>query len=875
MLKGQKKVYRERLLYEGLLTWASKEPERTAIYGIDRKVSYGQLLADSLGLCRTLLDMGVRPGDRVIVNLKRGIPQIETILGVLLAGGVYVPVGAHQPPERVKSIAEQSCAKVVVSGELEPAEGSLEDIAEIFPESEAYIIFTSGSTGKPKGVRISHKAAMNTIDCVNDYFGVDKDDTAIAVSQMDFDLSVYDIFGMLSAGGSIALLSDDAAKEPQVWKERIVSCGVTLWNSVPALFDMLVTSFEGREVFGTLKKVFLSGDWVPLDIFARMKQVTPGASLVAMGGAIEASIWSNYHVVTGIDNSWTSVPYGVPLADQSFIIMDENGSEVTDGSTGELWIGGKGVAIGYTDEELTRASFVEYAGERFYRTGDYGRLMENGEMEFCGRRDQQVKLNGFRVEIGEIERVLAGYEGVAKAAAAVTEDKHIAGGIVPAIGNGKPASDKEYPLTYAENSDTAQMRQVVADVLNGAEVCGEYAELAGFYRNFAESGSRKMPESPYMKRLMERRDVLSGILSGRESVHQILEDDVLSPEAAAFSDPETVAALEKMVQEIKGYCNGKTDIRAALVGSQRGLAAEYLLENLSGISLDVITSGSAFTMQTSERVRRFENCSVIRVDVLADYHKLYAGYDIVVSVHGLHTYEDETMAGRIHAFLLKNGGKLYAIEQTMLRPEAYLTSMLIENGFSRLCIRRKRTMNPMLPAEEWTEILENCGLTGGVITGDSNVYLSGFANENTALSPEDLAEYASQRLPYYMVPQKIYIVPEWNYSSNGKVKKDFYITSSDSSDEAAESFEEMEAEVAEMFRNVLKKENVQRSKSFFEMGGDSLLLTRLLTMIKDRYQMDYSMKDAYDKPYIPEFAEKISDFISGCTDFAAIEEGEI
>lgn len=871
MLKGQTRNYKEKLLYEGLLLQAAENPGKIAVFSQDREVTYGALLKSSLGICRALQNRGVRPGDRVVVNLKRNIEQVETIIGVLLAGGVYVPVGTHQPEHRLKSIAEQSGARLVISEPVEPAEGMAEDIKKVSPDSEAYIIFTSGSTGKPKGVRLSHKAAMNTIDCVNEYFSVTGNDRVLAVSQIDFDLSVYDMFGMLAVGGSIVLLTNDTAQEPTAWKERIISCGVTLWNSVPALFDMLLTSFEGRETFPTLKKVFLSGDWVSLDIYERMKKISSNMVLVTMGGATEASIWSNYHIVEGISKDWTSVPYGVPLADQRFAIMDENGCEVADGTVGELWIGGKGVAIGYTDKEITMESFIEYAGERFYRTGDYGRLKENGEMEFCGRRDQQVKLNGFRVEMGEIERVLAGFEGIAKTAAVVTEDKHIVGGVVPVLGNGKYISNREYPLTADDSDESAQVRQIIAKVLENADVSLKYRELTDFYRDFSENGRKAQPINGYMKYLDGKSGLLSDILSGRAEAHRILEDDTLSPESGAFSDPDTQAVLEKLVQQMRSDCDG-IEVKMALVGTQRGLFAEYILENFIDISLDVIVSGGTFEQQTVQRLSRFKNAQVIRINRLPDYSRIYAIYDVVLSIYGLHTYVDEAMAGRISAFLLKEGGKLYVVEQEMLRPEAYLTSMLIEKGFSGLNMRRKRTRNPMLPAEEWIGILKSCGLSGGEVMRRSNAYLLALTNDNTPVFSEKLAEYVEKRLPYYMIPQKIYVLPDWEYSANGKVKKDFCI-SADTEKSSGDKFEGMAAQVADMFRQVLKKEQVWAGRSFFEMGGDSLLLTRLLTIIKDRFQMDYSMKDAYDKPYIGEFAERIEQFMlnGGC----AIEEGEI
>jgi yersiniabactin nonribosomal peptide synthetase len=291
------------------------------------------------------------------------------------------------------------------------------------PGSLAYVIYTSGSTGEPKGVQVSHAAAWNTIVDVNERFGVTGADRVLAVSALDFDLSVFDLFGLLSVGGSVVLVDEVDRREASAWVELVELHGVTVWNSVPALLDMALVAGSGRRGWaGSLRVVLVSGDWVGLDLPSRLWEQVSGCRFVALGGATEASIWSNwFEVDAGWDSvGWRSVPYGWPLAGQVFRVVDGRGRDCPDWVVGELWIGGAGVAAGYRNDPVrTAAQFVEVGGVRWYRTGDVGRYRPGGLLEFLGRRDFQVKVRGHRIELGEIEAALVGHPQVDRAVAVV------------------------------------------------------------------------------------------------------------------------------------------------------------------------------------------------------------------------------------------------------------------------------------------------------------------------------------------------------------------------------------------------------------------------------------------------------------------------
>ena len=289
----------------------------------------------------------------------------------------------------------------------------------------AYTITTSGSTGTPKAVAMRHRSVANLVDWFNRRNAVTTSDVLLQVSAFTFDLSVYDVFGVLAAGGSLLLVPDQDLAEPDRVLDALLGHGVTLWNSAPAALSVLLPLLPARAATGrdTLRRVFLSGDWVPLSTPADLAREFPTAQLVALGGATEACVWSNDFVVTDVDPEWTSIPYGHPMQNARYYVLRADGSPCAVGEPGELHIAGECVAAGYlNDPELTSARFLPDPwtadpAERMYRTGDRARWTSAGWVEFLGRLDHQVKVRGFRIELGEIEQVAQRLPGVREAVA--------------------------------------------------------------------------------------------------------------------------------------------------------------------------------------------------------------------------------------------------------------------------------------------------------------------------------------------------------------------------------------------------------------------------------------------------------------------------
>ena len=448
------------LLHTPFLKQVAERPGQIAVCTPKRRLTYLEAYRYACRIEGELLRAEVKPNDLVAVMMEKGWEQIVAVLGIHLAGGAYLPIDPELPAERQRFLLEHAQVKVALTqsavrnrlsvpasvevfevDQLKPADagaGAPEDRRRQKPEDLAYVIYTSGSTGVPKGVMIDHLGALNTVLDVNQRFSVGPNDRTLAVSRLSFDLSVYDVFGLLAAGGTIVMPAADLAYDANHWAELILAEKVTLWDTVPALLQLLVDQAGKPELLGdSLRVAMMSGDWIPLGLPDQVRRALPKVNVVSLGGATEASIWSILFPIGKVDPNWKSIPYGKAMLNQSFHVMKQDFGPCPTWVPGQLYIGGVGLAKGYLhDEQKTSASFVVNStnGERLYRTGDLGRFLPDGNIEFLGREDFQVKVQGYRIELGEIEARLQEYPGVDLCIVIVREDtpgeKRLAGYVV-------------------------------------------------------------------------------------------------------------------------------------------------------------------------------------------------------------------------------------------------------------------------------------------------------------------------------------------------------------------------------------------------------------------------------------------------------------
>jgi amino acid adenylation domain-containing protein len=429
-----------RLFHEHFEEAARARPRAIAVESQTSAVTYAELDAEANRLAHALRARGAGPGVRVGICLERGVPLVSALLGVAKSGAAYVPLDPAYPAERLQKIAED-CAPALVVTQAEYADRFKGELVLVgvtdlsafpctplerisTPTDDCYVIYTSGSTGNPKGVVLQHRAVVNTCEWVTRELGIGPGDRLLFVTSPCFDLSVYDVFGALGAGATVIVAEQSLLLDPQALAATLLERGVTVWNSAPAMLELVMPFLTRETADPRLRLVMLSGDFIPLALVAKLRAAFPNATLLSLGGATEAAIWSNFHEIGRIEPDWVSVPYGRPLQNCRYYALDARLEPVPIGAVGELYIGGACLARGYLNQpELTTAKFVpdpfaSDPGARLYRTGDLVRYFEDGEIEILGRADQQVKIRGYRIELWEIEAALADLPEVSQAVCA-------------------------------------------------------------------------------------------------------------------------------------------------------------------------------------------------------------------------------------------------------------------------------------------------------------------------------------------------------------------------------------------------------------------------------------------------------------------------
>src|SRR6266568_1229675 len=429
---------REQCLHRLIEQQTARGPDRLALLSDEGTLTYGQLEHRANQLARYLQRQGVLGGSLVGVLLDRSLDTVVALLAILKAGAAYVPMNVTDPSVRIATILRRAGINTVISKRLyavlladgvqrvvlvdEQAESIAAEAATHPPaidscsDDVAYVIFTSGSTGEPKGVVVRHKPVINLIEWAKNSFGFTELDRVLFINPLGFDLSVFDVFAFLAYGGSIRIVSEQDRLDPTCLARLLLQERITFWNSAPAYLEFVMPGLRtlaGGMGVDTLRLVFLSGDWIPVSLPGAVRAVFPNAQVIGLGGATEATVWSNYYPIGEVDPAWTSIPYGRPIQNARYYILDERLQPCPSGTPGHLYIGGECLSSGYLNApDLTNSRFLpdpfhERSDMTMYHTGDMARFADDGTIEFLGRVDNQVKIRGFRVELGEVEAGLA------------------------------------------------------------------------------------------------------------------------------------------------------------------------------------------------------------------------------------------------------------------------------------------------------------------------------------------------------------------------------------------------------------------------------------------------------------------------------------
>ena len=421
--------------------WVRRQPDAIAVRSAAGSLSYAELNAYSNRIARALRAADVGPEVTVGISTMRGPDMVAAVFGVLKAGGAYVPIEPGLPAGRAGNILDDAGIELMLTTSdrvgWQPPAGLLTIDVDLLaadpgrdtanpplvsrPEHIAYVIFTSGSSGRPKGVAVTHRPVRNLIDWCHRTHLFGPGDLGLCVTSLGFDLSVFDLLGLLGLGAAIYIANEQQRKDPELLAELLLAEPITFWNSAPTTLTQLaplLVGHAGEPGTADLRLVYLSGDYTPLTLPDQIRAVFGGAEIVSLGGATETTVWSNYFPVGEIDPSWVSIPYGRPISNARYYILDEALRPCPINVEGDLFIGGQCLSAGYYRQpELTRDRFIPdpfgAAGGIMYCTGDRASYYPDGVISFRGRSDSQVKLRGFRVELEEIEHRLRQHHAVA------------------------------------------------------------------------------------------------------------------------------------------------------------------------------------------------------------------------------------------------------------------------------------------------------------------------------------------------------------------------------------------------------------------------------------------------------------------------------
>lgn len=862
----------EGLLHTLFAAQAIERPMQPAVISRERVLTYEELSHCAHRLGRRLQHLGARPNSLVAVVLEKGWEQVAAVLGILESGAAYLPIDPDLPRERVRYLLENGRVDLVLThSRLDRelawpdgiqrlcvddeafAEGDAPALAPVQgPQDLAYVIYTSGSTGLPKGVMIDHRGAVNTIVDINRRFGAGPEDRVLALSALSFDLSVYDIFGTLAAGGTIVIPEPAESRNPAHWAELMRNHRVTIWNSVPALLQMLVEFAVGAgDVLPrSLRLALLSGDWIPVTLPGQARALVDGLEIISLGGATEASIWSILYPIGEIDPARKSIPYGRPMVNQQFQVLNAALEPCPVWAPGQLYIGGIGLAVGYWgDEEKTQASFLvhPHTGQRLYRTGDWGRYLPDGNIEFLGREDFQVKVGGHRIELGEIEAALAQHPAVRAGVVVAAGEPQGNRRLVAYVVADRPQSPAGVNLPA--DFQLPSLEGILLDPIERLEF------------KLGKPGLRK-PSTGEQQILLTRPDVDEAAYAARRSYRAFLQQPIALQQLS-----ELLSCLLHV--HIEGAAS-----RKARYGS----------------------AGSLYPVQTYLYVKPN------RVEGLAAGTYYYHPHDHTLIL----LWPDAYIDGSVHvptnrALVDASAFSIFLIAQmNAIQPmygeyarhyaaiEAGLMTQLLEMsapaqhvGLCQMGGLEFQRVRHLFSLDDGHVLLHS--LVGGGIeprqmeTAALREPATAMASETPAEMPlvAELRNFLRTKVAGYMVPSAIVLLDALPLTSNGKADRKALLSLGIATPQTAAPYiaprNELERTIASVVRQVLHLEQVGVHQSFFELGANSVELVQVHRELRNVLQRELPVVEIFKYPTISALAEYLGQTTE---DTAVLEESQ-
>jgi amino acid adenylation domain-containing protein len=853
----------DALLHSLFTAQVRQRSQKAAVVTRTRTLSYEELFQRSNQVGHRLRQLGATPNQLVAVVMEKGWEQIVAVLGILASGAAYVPIDPGLPQERLFYLLENSETQIVLTqswlnDKLDWPSGIVrlcidnEDLAQESkeplepvqkPDDLAYVIYTSGSTGLPKGVMITHCNVANVVVHTNQRFNVGSQDSILALTALNHDLSVYDIFGLLSAGGTIVMPDACSVKDPAHWAELMVRYQVTLWNSVPAMMEMLVDSVEERAkaLPLSLRLAILGGDWLPVSLPNRLKALVPGIQILSIGGPTETTIWNIGYLIEEVDPAWKSIPYGRPMANSKYYILNEALEDCPVWVPGQMYCAGTQLARGYwRNEEKTRANFITHprTGERIYCTGDLGRYLPDGNIEFLGRVDFQIKIRGHRIEAGEIEAMLTQHPAVR--AAVVTaigkeqNQERLVAYVVPeeklAPSNQQSSPEKK----LAEAYEPGQLEGVLVDPVERIEF---KLKQLGLRQLQPTQSSIELPKPEF-------DEFLTQAYLQRQSYRQFLDKPIPLKQLGEF--------LSCLLQ-IKVDGSPLPKYRYASAG---GLYPVQTYLYIKPNRVEGLEAGFYYYHPADHRLILLSAASVMKSSV-------YIGKNQPVFERSAFSL---FLIGQLNAIAPMYGE---LTKDFCLLEAGYISQLLMETapeheiGLCPIGSLEFEELGDLFNLES-SQILLHSFVGGGIDPVCTKQWLEPTTSQNQ--KPEsitdELRDFLQQKLPDYMVPSAYVLLNALPLTANGKVNR-LALPAPESlypqkSEPSVRPKTELEQLIAGVWQEMLQQEFVGIHDNFFELGGNSLLMVKTQLKLQEILGQEIPIIELFNSPTIHSFAKYLS-----------------
>ncbi|MES2732835.1 MAG: amino acid adenylation domain-containing protein [Bacteroidota bacterium] len=864
---------------------AAQTPDKVALVYHGIRFTYAQLNAAANALAHYLRETyQLTPDSLVGLMVNRSERMIIGILGVLKAGAAYLPIDPTYPADRKAYMLSDAGVNVLLTdsdllfdisffqGEIFALDIQLSGLPEIetnpLPLSKtedlAYVIYTSGSTGKPKGVMIEHRGNVNMSSDQVRQFGITADDKVLQFASLSFDASVSEIFMAFYAGATLVLLDKSTIDNTALFEQYLQKHEVTVVTLPPVYLRALdKASLTGLRVIITAGEAAYVDDALACSQFCQYYNAY---------GPTETSVCVSLYAVSEKDADRSSIPIGKPIANMEAYVLDERGEMVPIGLAGELCVSGLGLARGYINsEEITNEKFVAHPiipGKRMYKTGDFAKWTADGNLEFLGRRDDQLKLRGYRIEPGEVAAVINQHRGVQEAFVMKATSEDLMAVVVPHRENAAAL----YEVTKKKNgSEKALMHTLPNGMVvfhkNRFETEVLFEEI--FQDRVYQQGGIRLPKGAVIVDVGANIGMFSlyaglhlrgaATIYAFEPVEEIFDLLVANADLYKLQVKAFQEGLSNVEQEVTfTYYPNNTALSGRYGDAEhdKQMVRQAIQnrtvdgEHFSDESVDLLVEERVSSTQVTCLMRRLSD--VIREEGIAriDLLKIDAEKSELEVLEGIEA-EDWGKIKQIAIEVHDVAGEVASLEE-MLREKGFEVVIIEEESLTGTGLFNVYATRTDQPLEDNSEAL---------------VFNTGEMWTNAEALIEDIKRSSREKMPDYMVPTLIKLVDHIPLTPNGKVDKQALLLLPGLFIEEKPNYtaarSELEQQLVELWQEILGKDGIGVFDDFFELGGQSLKATKLVSQLYKRSGVNLDLASLFSHPTVAALAELISQSAQG------------